>query len=1052
MNMRVFVLCLCALVTPVSLLFGDVVYNTVPSRIVGQAVLQQTNQTAIAPNLVEGREFDSPQSVAVDMSANPPILYVADTSNNRILAWKNATTFANGAFADLVLGQHDLCSTLPKGPGTDIAAGFSAPLAVAVDGSGNLYVADAGHNRILRFPQPFSANQGTTPPAAGSACLPNNNLLAPDLVIGQKDLSSVSANQGATKPAAASISLYANGSVYRTGMVFDSSGNLYFSDAANNRVLRFPKAVLQSGSFAPAADLVLGQSDFVSNALPSSLDPTQTNYIAQPAGLAIDQEGRLYVADEANRVLVFDFSAGPAASGQAAARIMGVVEPTAAQPNPPAISASTLGSSTGPPNGVTVVGDSPYVVDSGNHRILGYAPFKQWPPLAPSSSFSPSPPANVVIGQPDMVSGSPNHGGVEADALSLSSPETAVWTGSTLFVADAGNNRVLAFPQATPDVVATTATGVLGQIDFPYDAPNLIEGREFFFFSPSVGPVGGAVVIDPASNHMFVSDPGNNRVLGFADYRTVGPGTKADMVIGQPDFYSSIVNYPAATTKQTSNGATVGVPSATGLWAPEGLALDAGGNLWVADSGNSRVLRFPPPFAQTGQLQANVVIGQADFVSVFLDPTQETMGAPYGVAVTASGQLLVSDVSFNRIFLFTRPTGGDFINGQVAAGVIGQLNFYYDSPGTPATNGLHGPRLMATDAQDNLYVADTGNNRIAIYANASTPAVDPSPSFSLSGLTTPVGVSVSSVTGEVWVANTGGNAVVEYPPFVQLIANPAPVSSLGSAEPLAVGFDPAGNPVVAESYNRVDFYYPIMNMQSSANYFYRYAPGMLASLFNQGTAMFGAVTAQPSALPLPTTLGDVQVLVGGVGGVAAPLLYVSPTQINFQIPMATPVGQVEVSTVQASTGQILTDNFFNIQTTSPALFTAGASGQGQVLAINAADGTINSSTHPVKAGQYISLFGTGQGFIAGAPPDGTAPTGALPTAGTPVVYINQELSNVEYSGLAPDFVGLWQINAQVPSNAAPGQVQVLVGLEGFYSNIDTLGNHILTYIYVNAQN
>jgi uncharacterized protein (TIGR03437 family) len=1036
MNMRVLVLCLCAPVIPVSLLFGDVVYNSVPSRIVGQAVLQQTTQTAIAPNLVEGRELNSPQSVAVDMSANPPILYVADTVNNRILAWKNATGFQNGDPADLVLGQRDKYSTLPRGPGTDLIAGFRTPDGVAVDDSGNLYVADAGNNRILRFPQPF--NQTT-------------DVFQPDLVIGQKDLSSVYPNQGTTPPTASSICLSTSGSVYRTGMVFDSSGNLYVSDACNNRVLRFPKAVLQSGGFAPLADLVLGQSTFGSNGLPNSgLDPTQKDYIAQPAGLAIDKEGRLYVADAVNRVLVFDV---PVANGQAALRIMGVIPPTAQQPIPPSITAGTLGSSSTPPNGVVVVGDNPYVVDTGNHRIVGYAPFSQWPLEA--SSFSPS--ANVVIGQPDMLSRSPNHGGVEADASSLFNPVTAVWTGSTLFVADGSNHRVLAFPQASQDVVATTATGVLGQTDFPYDAPNLIEGREFYFFATNVssGGVsvpypGGAVVIDPTSNppHMYVSDPGNNRVLGFADYRKVGPGTKADIVIGQPDFSRRIVNYPATTT-ETRNGLIIGVPNNSGLSVPEGLALDASGNLWVADTGNSRVLRFPPPFAQTGQLHANLVLGQADFISYFPDPGQRTMNAPYGVAVTASGQVLVSDIGFNRILLFTQPSGGDFVNGQAAAGVLGQLNFFFTSSGTPANNGLNGPRLMATDAQDNLYVADTGNNRIAVYANASTPAVDPSPSFSLTSLTAPVGVSVSSVTGQVWVANTGGNAVLQYPPFSQLVANPAPVSGVASAEPLAVTFDPLGNPVIAESTNRVAFYYPVMDMKSSANYFLRYAPGMLASLFHHGTAMFGPATVPASSLPLSTTLGDVQVLVEGV---AAPLLYASPTQINFQIPMATPVGLTEVQTVQASTGQILASSFFNIQAASPALFAADASGVGQVLALNNPDGSINSAKNPVKAGQFISLFGTGQGFVAGAPPDGTAPTVATPTAETPLVYINGpnflNPSDVQYSGLAPNYVGLWQINAKVPADASPGAVVVLVGMDGFYSNLDTAGNHIQTTIYV----
>ena len=1040
MNMRVFLPRLCAFVLPVSVLLGDVVYNTVPSRIVGQAVLQQITQTAVAPNLVEGRELNAPQSLAVDMSANPPILYVADTSNNRILAWKDAAGFQNGDPADLILGQRDKYSTSPKGPGTDLTAGFRTPDAVAVDSAGNLYVADAGDNRVLRFPQPFNQD--------------SSDVFMPDLVIGQKDLSSAFPNQGVAQPTAKSICLSNNGGTYRTGMTFDASGNLYFSDACNNRVLRYPKSVLVAGTFAPAADLVLGQATFASNGLPSGADRTQKNFIVQPTGLAFDQEGRLYVADAANRVLVFDV---PVANGQAALRLMGVIPATAQLPNPPTIAANVLGGTGGPPNGVFVIDDNPYVVDSGNHRIVGFPPFSQWP--AEASSFSP--PANVVIGQADMVSNQVNHGAVHADASSFSSPITAVWAGSNLYVADSSNNRVTAFPQGTnAGTVATAATRVLGQTDLIYSAPNLIEGREFDFFSTnaSVNGVtvpfpGGDVVIDTTSTppHMYVSDPGNNRILGFLDYRLVGPGTKADLVIGQADFGSRIANYPATTT-QTKNGAVVGVPNNKGLWNPEGIALDGDGNLWVADTGNSRILRFPLPFAQTGPQQANLVLGQSDFVSNFPDPTSRTMSTPYGVAVTPSGQVLASDIGFNRVLLFVKPAGADFINGQPAVGVLGQLNYFSINPGTAANNGLNGPRLLAVDAQDNLYVADTGNNRVAIYASASVPAADPTPSFSLTNLSAPVGVSISDTTGEVWVANTLNSTVLQYPPFSQLIANPAPVSSVGSAEPLAVTFDPSGNPVIAEATNRVAFYYPIMDMKSSANYFLRYAPGMLTSVFHHGTAMFGTATVPAPSLPLGTTLGDVQVFVNGA---AAPLLYVSPSQINFQMPSSTPIGLDEVQVVQASTGQVLTSGLFNVQATSPALFSVDATGVGQIAAINAADGTVNSQAHPAKAGTFVSLFGTGEGVVPGAPPDGVAPTGAVSTTEKPQVYINGpnylDPGDVNYSGLAPGFVGLWQINAKVPANVPPGPVLVYVLLGGANSlNDPTTGNHISTTIYVSA--
>jgi len=79
------------LLAAVQLLEAQTIFNPAPSRIVGQAVLQQQGVlTAIAPNLVEGREFNNPQAVAIDTSVTPHILYVADFGNNRVLAWKRS--------------------------------------------------------------------------------------------------------------------------------------------------------------------------------------------------------------------------------------------------------------------------------------------------------------------------------------------------------------------------------------------------------------------------------------------------------------------------------------------------------------------------------------------------------------------------------------------------------------------------------------------------------------------------------------------------------------------------------------------------------------------------------------------------------------------------------------------------------------------------------------------------------------------------------------------------------------------------------------------------
>ncbi len=246
---------------------------------------------------------------------------------------------------------------------------------------------------------------------------------------------------------------------------------------------------------------------------------------------------------------------------------------------PPAVSNIAVGDVTS----AITAGSNVVVVDSSNNRVLVYPAVSAWP--AQTTQFSPS--ASSVIGQTSFSNSMANQGG-PVSAATLSSPVDVAASATEVFVVDSGNNRVLVFP-ITNSSPASTPSRVIGQLDFPYNAPNLVIGQEFFT-AGSANSVSGSAILDLGATppHLYVADTANNRVLGFKNFTSLANGQVADLVIGQPDLFHTTINYP------TNVGTT---PNAQGLNSPTSVAVDSAGNLYVADAFNSRVLRFPAPFA-----------------------------------------------------------------------------------------------------------------------------------------------------------------------------------------------------------------------------------------------------------------------------------------------------------------------------------------------------------------------------------------------------------------------------------------------------------------------
>lgn len=1011
---------------------AQVPLNTTPARVVGH---RQLPLSTANPNLVEGRELYGPQGVAVDMNAVPPAVYVSDTGNHRVLGWKNAREFSNGAPADIVIGQKDGMSTFAQGPGTAFSAGLNSPTGIAVR-NGDLYVVDSGNNRILRFPK--------------AATAPADQF--PDLVIGQPNFNSRLPNQGGSNPTERTLYFSSSSAIYRARIVFDASGNLWVADPGNHRVLRYPASALAAGSNGPAADLILGQADFSSVAipLPANVESQQVKDRVQlPSGLAFDAAGRLYVSDGLSRVLVFT---PPIYSGKAAARIMGVIlppDPEAPPPDPRETLRRQQRTRMAEPDGIVILdGNSPAVIDSLSHRMLVFDPFEQW--AGESTLYSPM--ARTVLGQAgDFSSIKANNGQPEPSGSAFASPVSAVLAGGELYVADSGNNRVLVLPcQGTQ---LSPAVRVLGQLDMAFGSPNLLEGREFDFVAPTGrGTLAdAAIVVDEKSDppRLYVADVYNNRVLGFRDARRVKPGDKADLVIGQPDMFRGVCNYPNGDVNKPTQSSLCfsrAVPPNNAIMGGAALALDEEGNLYVADSGNGRVLRFPSPFQHQGTLpQADLVLGQAGFTSSIFDPSARTMGAPSGLVFLPGHGLLVSDQLHNRVLFFPQGSEG-FTSGMAASKVFGQVDFSSTAASSKTgkdaeDNRMFGPRHIAADTDARLYVADTGNSRVLIFDTlARTPHADAHAVVVLDGLRSPRGIYVSAVTGEAWVTDTGNSRTVRYPRFDQIPLNNFQPTAIipGATATLAVAQDQFGNLFVADAANRVAIHYPGLAAVNAASYSDRpLAPGMIATIYPAG-GRFGDQTLTnaelPNPLPLPTELADIQVLVNDT---PAPLFLVSPQQINLMVPTTAPSsGLAEFTVMRKSTGQILGSASVQMNAASPGIFV----GSGKQAAALNQDGTFNTPNNPAARGSVISLFGTGPGPVAGAPADGEVAQGITPTSETPRVFIEPcyvdepscESAGVLYSGLAPGQVGLWQINVEVPKAAAPGPALPVVV---FYRNI-----------------
>jgi uncharacterized protein (TIGR03437 family) len=219
------------------------------------------------------------------------------------------------------------------------------------------------------------------------------------------------------------------------------------------------------------------------------------------------------------------------------------------------------------------------------------------------------------------------------------------------------------------------------------------------------------------------------------------------------------------------------------------------------------------------------------------------------------------------------------------------------------------------------------------------------------------------------------------------------------------------------------------------------APGSLASLY--GTNLAIVTAAADLGPPLPFALGGTTMTISTS---TVPLLFVSPGQINFQVPWFIVSGRTSIP-VTLTQGQLSSTTSVIVTPFAPALFTTNQQGTGQAAALINGTAVIVApvgafpGSRPAKKGEFVQLYGTGLGYVDRTPSLGSASPSAPPamTLIKPTVSIGGGDATVLFSGLSPGFVGLYQVNIQIPPTAPSGNaVPVILTIGGVQSNTATI--------------
>jgi uncharacterized protein (TIGR03437 family) len=980
-----------------NLYFTDIDNHTIrritPAGIVS-LVAGKTGQSGFSGDGGPARDalLFGPVAVAVDAAGN---VYINDGGNRRI----RKITIATGVIS--TIAGNGLAGFAGDG-GPAIEARLNTPQGIAVDKDGNVYIADAANNRIRRVATAdgkistiagtgVAGNAGDDGPATSAQlnqpldvttdkdgnviiCDSSNNRIR-KVTIADGKISALVGVGGAPNfdgdgGAALSAKLYTP-----IGPVFDSGGNLYFSDRSNLRVRRVDAATGRIATIAGNGDLPEIGADL--NAVGDGLNALYAS-LSFPTGLAADAVGNIYIGDRDNR-RIRKLTRGIASD--TTAPTITIMTPTVSPMFSTISGTVDLSGMAADNTGVVFIrwsndrggsglalGTTAWLIrDATLQNGLNNLTVTAWDAggNATSARLAVTFNANRIIMNyaGEGLRGDTGDGGAAVGARL--SPIGLAVAGSSVYIADDEAHRVRRVNSAGI-ISAFAGNGSLGSSGDGGPAVNAAMN------------VPTDIVVDAAGN-VYVSDTNNNRV------RRIAPDGKISTYAGTGVADYNGDNQPATQAQ---------------LASPTGLALDAAGNLYIADSDNRRVRKVT---ASTGIISTVAGTGLVGFAGDNGTAAQAEFMLPYGLAVDRNGVLYILDrvdhrirrVSTDGIITTVAGTGQDGYNGDNRPAKDAQINF---------------GAFMTTDAENNLYFADTLNNRIR-------------------KITFSTGL-ISSVIGSD-EGNTGDGG------------DPAAAKI---SLPFDVAFDSAGDIYIADFGNfrvrkvrAVNGTRTVASVSAASFLGAAIAPESVVAGF--GTNLSSMILSATSA-PLPTSLNATSVRVQDAKGIErlAPLFFVAPSQVNFHVPIGTAPGTATVM-ITGTDGSTST-GLMPVEAVAPGVFTSNANGQGVpagvVLRVRG-DGTqvFENLAQFDQAGNrfvpalidfgpetdqlFLIFFGTGWRFR------------------TAEANVRVTISGAEvpllYAGLSPSLIGVDQINTLLPrSLAGKGEVDLGVVADGKATN------------------